>query len=276
MPTFNDPNTCNPIITFFPEDVGKTFKVTQTVTDPYGETDTFEKNILVSTSITVVCEDEELTIPATDSYISNPDFNSYSELPNFAGQMSRANSWGQFSKGTSDYFHPDGYTNGSGGVTTASPDGGGYVGFISNSHKTSTGYEEYVGQNLTTPIPSGSTILSNFYAGGGNIVGEDRYATTGDRRVVLYGIPNVVAMPIDTWDSIYNMGLGVVKLGEFVLSVTGSDWEIGSIEFTAPFDIKCLVFGGESTDPNVAGDRNPKYTCVDGLLVAEKSKFACP
>ena len=144
------------------------------------------------------------------------------------------------------------------------PDGGSYVGIIFNSTDT----WEYVGQNLAKPIPTGSKILSNFYTGGGTL--SRYYVDGGDRRVCLYGIPNVVAMPVIGKNHIETMGLGAVKLGEFQLTSTGLDWEIASVEFTAPFDIKCLVFGGETSETN------RRYLCIDRLLVSEKSNFVCP
>ncbi|MDB4461457.1 hypothetical protein N9043_00755 [bacterium] len=266
MPTFNDLNTCNPTITFDTADVGKTFTITQTVTDPDGETDTFDREFSVTAAIvTAACEDKELVIDVADSYIANADFNDYTSLPEYYSQLDRVVGWEQFSGGTSDFLHEDGFNSGA-SSTVPSPDGGAYVGIVYNY--SSQNSFEYVGQNLTTPIPSGSNILANFYAGGGSL--STNYLADGDRSVALYGIPNVVTTPVSGYNHIDTMGLGAVKLGEFKLNVEGTAWELASIEFIAPFDIKCLVFGGESTD--TAG----KYLCIDRLLVSEKTNFTCP
>ncbi|MDB4461442.1 hypothetical protein N9043_00680 [bacterium] len=50
MATLSNATDCNPTITFDPADVGKTFTITQTVTDPDGLTSTTTQDITVGQS----------------------------------------------------------------------------------------------------------------------------------------------------------------------------------------------------------------------------------
>lgn len=209
------------------------------------------------------CDDKDLTIDVSESYITNADFNEYIRLPTTISQLSRAVGWRQFSDGTSDYFHEDGYIP---IFSQPSPNGGGHASMLMDA---TYNYYEYVAKSLETPIPQGSEMLVNMYAGGGRTSYTSK--DTGVRILEIYAIPvGDIKTPITSRNHIEGMGVGAVKVAEYQLTVEGSDWEKVSLSFTAPFDIGTLVFGGNTTDPD------QKTLSIDGLLVAEKEKFFCP
>lgn len=219
------------------------------------------------TILGVGCPVKDLIIPVTDSYIDNADFNDYTSVPTGPGELDKCIGWSQFSEGTADYFH--GSVGGQ-----PSPNGVGKAGFYFPKNNNGE-YYEYVGQNLSNAIPAGSFILASFYVGSSGYNGA---GSSGDRTVELYGVASPVSMPIVNTGfgapaavgHISSFGLSEALLGSADVNVTGDDWEILTIEFTAPFDIKCLVFGGDTEDVD------SKYLFIDRLLVSEKSNFTCP
>lgn len=217
------------------------------------------------------CENSEKTLELSNSYVENAGFDTYTQLPDNIDQIEYAQPWVRFTQGTPDYFHEDGYNVS--GLIDDSPDGGGFAGVLFNAVTATTpNYHEYISQDLANVIPQGTSVLVKMLAGGGVIAD-----TSGDRDLVLYGLPSTVTTPVIGEGHIMSLSTGAVELSRHKMTVAGNNWEEAIMSFTAPFDITTIVIGGESSEaPTSPALSGAKYLLVDRILIAPDSDFLCP
>jgi len=189
------------------------------------------------------------------SLIPNSSFEDRSCCPSGYSALNCADTWIQASDPTSDYWNTCG-TAGSGfdgGASLPPPDGNGFVGFINMS-----GWQEYVGACLTSPMTAGQTYDMSFFMGYTN--------NSPALNLTFYGTPNCGDLPFNGDDCPTGQG-GWIQLGQ--TAVGGPlGWEPITMTFTPSIDINAIVMGGGCGS---GGARS--YYYMDDLTLVSTEEF---
>ncbi len=166
------------------------------------------------------------------------------------------NGWNQTTFGSSDFMHPCGYYP---AILPPSPDGGGYIGFISTPD-----YQEYVGRCLpVTTLQAGVEYTLSFRVLGTSLGIRHPGATTETIGVyyhdplplTIFGRPDCQWTATPTYgclgvDDTWTTADGTTYVHE-AWSVLGSmeyvavgEWQHVSISFTPTFNVQRIAIGG--------------------------------
>jgi hypothetical protein len=180
-----------------------------------------------------------------DGLIPNPSFEDKSCCPTTFGMLTCADDWIQASTATSDYWNTCASFTWTSFVDAAlplpgDPGGEGYGGFISQ-----TGYSEFIGACLTSPMLAGVPYVLNMWVAQAD--------GNPDLTITIYGTDDCVDLP---WTgSACPIGVGgwvVLDAVDFTFP-TESDWYEVTLSFTPTVDIAAVAIGGACSENPVPG-----------------------
>ena len=189
------------------------------------------------------------------SLIPNPSFEDHSCCPSGYSQLNCADTWIQASNPTSDYWNTCGQACGPYcPPPTPAGNGNGYVGFINMS-----GWQEYIGACLPTPMTAGNSYILNFWFA----------ANTAQPTIDLtfFGASDCNNLPFNSNDC--PVGIGTwQQLTQLTITPSGN-WDNYTVTFTPTVDIYALVMGGACSSGG-----NYTYYYLDNLILNEISAFS--
>lgn len=210
------------------------------------------------------------------SIIPNPSFEVKSDCPSGFSELYKALPWEQATNATTDFFHKCGFMMPA--ITPDQqdfPDGEGIAGALYLRD-----WNEYMGAPLLAPMTAGTSYQLTFNIaalkvhGDGTATGSS-VSTLEPVSVTLYGCANATLLPINTVYSPDTYSPEWVELGN-VEYVPSQDWEVITIPFTAPFDVKAIMMGPPkvlpASYPSTSGGDFP-YFLYDNLLLNTAAAF---
>uniref|UniRef100_UPI001112D08E PKD domain-containing protein n=1 Tax=Crocinitomix algicola TaxID=1740263 RepID=UPI001112D08E len=203
------------------------------------------------------------------SLIPNPSFEDRDCCPTGFGQLHCAETWIQASTATSDYYNncdfntPTGYDATWFDPETPLPGGGGdgFVGFISNN----SGYLEYVGAHLISPLLAGTEYTLNMYTAYANGYVDFEFS--------LFGTPEPTDLPwLGTNCPVPGGDWELLTSLDIVYTPDGA-WQEITLTFTPAVDIYAIAIGGPCNPDPPAGPDGHNYYYVDGLTLIDSESF---
>jgi len=239
----------------------------------------YQFQTLLACIITLYCNNinAQCTPATATSPFPNGDFNMFTP-PASSAQLANANGWSNASDTTPDLFASGAYLGGTGGVpvvSTPSPNGGAWAGFLTFSDDTigpPTYYEyEYIARALDTNLTEGVyDLVVDLGAPGTNTV-----VSGGDQTldIVVHGVPLAASLPYTGGfgSRITDVGIGAVELGRFRITLLQDTWQTDIvIPLTVPAasNFEVLAISGDNVDPTtgtISGGAISEYTLIDNI-----------
>lgn len=204
--------------------------------------------------------DCECTNLIDSSFIPNPSFEDTLCCPFEESMLSCADSWIQPSDGTSDLYNFCDFSELPfiGAVPPATPLPGGGDGFL-GLYNFLTGYREYAGACLTTPLLAGTTYTLNLHT-------AYAYGEEDELNLHVYGTPFCGDLPWSGTTCPEGLGSWILLGTEMVEYEMDGSWVSVTITFTPFTNINAIAFGGPCGD---IGDTDNSYFYFDELILAE-------
>jgi len=207
------------------------------------------------------------------SIIPNPSFESYTSCPTSISELNNSSQWQQATDPTTDYFNSCGYLNNAG--MTPFPDGNAAVGTFFAS-----GWQEYLGACLTTPMVAGTNYQLTFNiaskpATGDVSLGNGGVITYGPIDIVLYGRQACTTFPLSTTGCPSNYDSSWIILGKVNYTPIGN-WGVLNIFFTPTVNINTIILGSPCQLPpsyNWDNGSYAPYFYFDNLLLNTSAAF---
>lgn len=194
------------------------------------------------------------------SVVPNPSFEDTLCCPTTEAMLSCADTWVQASTATSDFFHTCDFSeiDFDDAVPPVMPLPGGGEGFV-GIYNFLSGYREYIGACLGTPLLAGESYSINFHT-------AYAYGDVEDLEIHLYGTPVCSDLP---WvGNTCPAGIGSWELlgAEIVNYTLDGDWKSITITFVPTVDINAVAFGATCGPLDSSSD---SYFYFDELILTE-------